>query len=57
MILGQAIKAVLFIAMYNLVFNIYCSLVVIWAREVFDEEEDKPQKDGNLKSEQQQEAN
>ena len=51
---GQANKAVLFIAMCNLVFNIFCSLVVIWAREVFDEEEDKPQKDRNLKSAQQQ---
>jgi len=29
---------------------VFCSLIVIWAREVFDEEEDKPQKDRNLKS-------
>jgi hypothetical protein len=48
MISGQANKLVLFIAMCNLVFNMFCSLTVMWAREIFDEEEDKPPKDRNL---------
>jgi hypothetical protein len=47
---GQTIKAVLFIAMCNLVFNIFCSLVVMSAREVFDEEEDKTSKTETSKS-------
>jgi hypothetical protein len=45
---GQANKSVLFIAMYNLVFNIYCSFVVIWARGAFEKEEDKPQTQKSL---------